>query len=1437
QASTTLTESLPLSDTVTITQSVSRSLTESLPLSDTVTTSKQASTTLTESLPLSDTVTTSKQASTTLTESLPLSDTVTTSKQASTTLTESLPLSDTVTTSKQATVNLSESLPLSDTVTTSKQASATLTESLPLSDTVTTSKQASTTLTESLPLSDTVTITQSVSRSLTESLPLSDTFVVVQKRATTSLSESLPLSDTVTTSKQASTSLSESLPLSDTVTITKKTSLNLSESLPLSDTVTITKKTSLNLSESLPLSDTVTTSKKSTVNLSESLPLSDTVTTSKQASTSLSESLPLSDTVSITQSLSRSLSESLPLSDTVTITKKSSTTLSESLPLSDTVTTTQSVSRSLSDSLPLSDTFVVVQKRATTSLSESLPLSDTVTITKKSSPSLAESLPLSDTVSVIKKSSSTLSESLPLADTFVVVQKRATTTISESLPLSDTITASKKTSTSITESLPLADTITTFKKSSTTLTESLPLSDTFTVVHQSLFRSVSDSLPIDAIFPDISLGGIVIEARDENDVLQPGATYTVRANPYGGSTPMTVVDGGLNDHTGAPADGQIVVTKAPFGTYNVTMTTIPPGFNVLGNSTLYSVHGTNFNGTTQLQITVFRLVHTSYNLVTLPKTVITTAPHLNGTVLDTWINSFKAIEVNKTSQTVTRVTNLPPILSAGTNSTTGINGAIGNQSSVFLQTSSYASQTNGSKIIQGIGIPTYSMPRDSSVISVVPSVVIAPSTSTPDQTIATPQLDKIVPGQRIVLPVQQSLIPSTGGLKQLNVTSKSGLPLGTNATTDWFVIKTSNSLPSSKSVLPQKDKLILYANVTYQFEATRTGFNWGDPTKVSSATLTLQVPKNPSGISTDKNGCPVSDIYYYNTVSNSWSTNSVTIISGPTPTAGNTNTCDVVIQTPHFTQFALGSPAAAASTPSGPASIGFGAGGGATGTGPGAAATSTSAAGAGAGPLLKIQKISYDLCDTQTVRIQVATDTNQTDPSVIVRTSISGVVSAKLVPDQPFAEENINATVRKLVYEAHISSSEKSFEVVAMEAIGHNIYSVGKTVEVSGCHEDLDYTKLELILHPVEVDLAAPKIFDFKFQVGNETKQLASEPTIQYIDNKPLSVYAIVDSSTPLATSDLRFTDVTNQDSSKYHTTAMTVTPLQISNSTYLLSATIPSDLLDAPGMKYWIHIENNAHKTADSDIATIGVKTDYPVDAKLELDVSQNRAAGTTARPAAYLTNNGQTVYGTISLVVDGTTVYTSPGELFSKGQTPVRLEWKTQPTDDLVNHKIEAIAHIYDKSFTAQANIITFTSIKTESIAQPVTISPINDNNGIAIANPQILYSSFDNSDTMRYKVIAPDGTCVIGAADECLVKESTFGQPGQIKSVVVGDQVFRVRYSGTSDPLERFSITSVDPIVGTWKVEIDSQIDLSPQTQVMESVPLKIIFRPVEIPFLSE
>ena len=1109
--------------------------------------------------------------------------------------------------------------------------------------------------------------------------------------------------------------------------------------------------------------------------------------------------------------------------------KSTSTSLADAIPLSDQLTITKSLSRSLSDIIPLSDKLTIVKSTSAT-LSDAIQLSDKLTAKKSTSTSLTDSIPLADQLTAKKSTSVKFSDSIPLSDQ-LSIQQSLTKYLSDSIPLSDKLTIKKSTPASLSDSIPLSDQLTVITQKQATLSDSFAMTD---AISYRLDRVAYLSDGISLASPALSFGGgLIIEARDLNNVPIPGAIYTIYPNPSGASTPLVISDGNYvapngdyDSYSSTHNNGNVIVTKVPFGSYQINMTTIPSGYNVLGNSTIYTLHGTNFNGTT-----IFRMVPVGTVLANMTHTTITSAPDLNATTWNTWVYSFNGKVINGSTTTqIQSVSTLPDIQSAGVNNTSGINKAIQNQASVVLSTTDTSTMT-GTSIINYLKVPLYSVPQSNKVVSVLPSIVSTGSSSS-YQVVSTPPLNATILGQKIIIPVQQNAIPSTGGLKESDAQSNSSLPQS-NATNDWFVVKSVNTLPSTLPVLPKSDKDILYINVDYQHAENNIGFDWSKPQNFAKPPqLTLQLPLHASGIISNANGCPAADIFLYDPSTGSWTTDAVTILSSTYN--ATTNACDVKVQAPHFSQFALGAPAVAAPAPT-PTPIGFAAGGTA-GVGVGQS-VAPSPGGAAAGPYLKIEDISYDLCDKQVVTIQVGTGSNATDPSVIVRTSISGVVEAKLVPDQPYAEQNVNATIRKLVYQATISPDEKSFEVVAIEAIGNNVYSVGKTVEVTGCSADLNLVQIEIAVPPTVVDLTAPRIFDFKFQVGNGTKQLATEPSTQFVDNQPLSVYAIIDTQTPISTADLRYTDIANTDSGIYHTTAMNVVPLPISNSTYLISATIPSDLLHAPGMKYWIHVENNANKIADSDTATIGVKPDYPIDGKLELDVSQNRAAGTTARPAAYFTNNGQPEYGTISLVVDGNTVYTSPGQVFAKGQTAVGLEWQTQPTDSLVNHKIEAIANIYDKSFTVQASIITFSSILTESIAQPITISSINDNSSNAIATPQILYSSFNNEGNMRYKVTAPDGTCVIGPSTDCLVKDSTFGMPGQIKSVVVGDQVFRVRYSGINDPLERFSITSVDPIVGTWKVEIDSQVDLTPQTQIMETVPLKITFRPVVLPFQSE
>ena len=406
---------------------------------------------------------------------------------------------------------------------------------------------------------------------------------------------------------------------------------------------------------------------------------------------------------------------------------------------------------------------------------------------------------------------------------------------------------------------------------------------------------------------------------------------------------------------------------------------------------------------------------------------------------------------------------------------------------------------------------------------------------------------------------------------------------------------------------------------------------------------------------------------------------------------------DLAIWTKHFTGFATWS----SSTSSAPASAGAAAAGstggaaGAVGAGP----SGTSGTGTGFGgiltPNLKIYEVSYNVCTSDTVKITIGTDP-EAHPTVILRT-MSGIIQAQLSKDQPFTEQNVNATIQKTVYVAHIDPKETSFEVVVLEAMGKNINTVGKTIEINGCSETISVENGAPVTQPTQIDLSTPKIFDVKFQIGNDTKVLSSGVTNQYIESQSMTVYSIIDSPTPLDRAELRFVKL-GDDATKYVAVKMTVSTLQVSNTTYIVSGVIPKEMAQAPAITYWIHVENNAGKTSDSDQYFIGVKPSYSSQAKLEVDILPARAEGTTAKPIAYFTNTGNPVFGTISLIADNNTVYTSPSQLFGAGQTAVGLTWKTPTLGYVMNHKVFAKYNGYDDSIdTSIVTVTTFPETKT--------------------------------------------------------------------------------------------------------------------------------------------
>ncbi len=946
------------------------------------------------------------------------------------------------------------------------------------------------------------------------------------------------------------------------------------------------------------------------------------------------------------------------------------------------------------------------------------------------------------------------------------------------------------------------------------LTENLGITDQLeTIPIKSLYEKLGIS---DAI---LFMGGVKIETRDPSNVLISGASYTVSPNPQGGSVPMNVIDGGPNDND-ALVNGRVVVDLVPFGTYNFTITTIPTGYNVLGNHTLYEMHRTQINGTA-----IFRVVMQNVTLSTMSPTVITTPPSLNDEAYTSWTSTYNAIVRNETSiNTINRVNQLPPIISVGNESSSAnVDNAILRQASVQLGVL-FASQTSGKNVIKTFGVLNYSLPEYPELTSVIPSFVTQPSGTQP-QYIASPPLAKIIPGQMMIMPVEKELLPTWGGIVQLELH-----PLDTTSsvTNDWLVIETSPTIPSSVgSSGITETNVNLFVDIKYRFEEEGVGFDWSqEDNHQTKPVIKVRVAKS-SELDSDSLGCPIMTPYTF--VGGSWQRHGT--ISNVESI--DSNTCELELTVDHFSRFSLASSTKSAPSPSPtPSQYADGGAGGGGGGGGGAVAGGEGFGGRLVQPIL-IYEITYDVCEQNMARIIVGVVGSEAPPpSVKIRTPVKEVYSATLAENQPYAEANKVLPISRYVYEAQLDPKLNFFIVTAEDIGGRAAVIATYTVNIG---EDCRKT---IIVNPMEdiekagvfeptPEIGRPNVFDVKFQIGADKPIRATEVNHFVTSDSKVRMSAIVDSPSSIRRAELRV-NIVGGNYSNYAAVKMDVMPLLNVTNAYIVSAELPTSFLQAPAIVYWVHVINNEEKIQSSQRYALGVKPTYELDARMELDSPPSKAEGTTYSPTAYVYNKAEKpFFGTVSLLVDGNTVYTSSEQLFNKGQSVVNLYWDIPQVGTESKYQITARLNMYDEQINTTATTLrTFQDTKIYPIFEPVITDSIMDGEEV-VARVGLLYSSDDNP-AAHYLVIAPDGTCVIGKSDSCLVKDSTTGHRGNTISVEINGQIFRVRYSGQDSPLERFSITSIDPIVGTWSVMLESDDGIIPEAQALEDVKLKAKYR---------
>ena len=133
---TTCSETLSLSDTISKSTKFNKSITETLSMTEAVSKSKGMSKTLTETISLSDVISSVLQRGLLLLETLHITDTLQKTTRFAKTLTESISLTDTLASAKQFFVNLSETIGLTDAISKSTNFAKTISETLHLTDVI-----------------------------------------------------------------------------------------------------------------------------------------------------------------------------------------------------------------------------------------------------------------------------------------------------------------------------------------------------------------------------------------------------------------------------------------------------------------------------------------------------------------------------------------------------------------------------------------------------------------------------------------------------------------------------------------------------------------------------------------------------------------------------------------------------------------------------------------------------------------------------------------------------------------------------------------------------------------------------------------------------------------------------------------------------------------------------------------------------------------------------------------------------------------------------------------------------------------------------------------------------------------------------------------------------------------------------------------------------
>lgn len=379
---------ISISDTITISETVSPLLTHFANVSNTITLSETITPALIYQISASESITISETITLVLIHLINVSDIVTMSEVISLLQTHFVSVSDTVTMTESIISLLVHLINVSNSITLSEDIVALLIHLVDVSDTITMTEIITMLLTGFIDVSDTITVSESINIVIQIAgvllIGVEDT-VAITETIEQLLISFIGVSDTVTITEIIQPLIELLINVGDTVTLTETIGRLLINLVNVSDIVTITENTNLLLTHLINVSDTVIITEILNLVIQAAnvllVNVEDTVTVTENINRLLTNFISISDAITIIEILNFSLINLVGVSDTITITQSLNVLLTHLISVSDNVIMTESINTLLTGFINVSDPITITETITALLAGDlSINVSDTITI-------------------------------------------------------------------------------------------------------------------------------------------------------------------------------------------------------------------------------------------------------------------------------------------------------------------------------------------------------------------------------------------------------------------------------------------------------------------------------------------------------------------------------------------------------------------------------------------------------------------------------------------------------------------------------------------------------------------------------------------------------------------------------------------------------------------------------------------------------------------------------------------------------------------------------------------------------------------------------------------------------------------------------------------------------------------------------------------------